>query len=287
MALKVSKILVSQPRPAVLEKSPFFEFAERHNLVVDYKPLIRVVGVSLKEFRAQRTEILDHSTMIFSSRTTIDSFFRICEEARIVVPETMKYICNTEAVALYLQKYIVYRKRKISFADGTFNSLLELIVKHKDDKFILALTEPYKPELPETLSKLKLKVDPVVFARTVSADMAEIKPEEYDIIALYSPSDVKALAENFDVEKLPVVATFGEATLRAAKEAGMKVKASAPSPEAPSMVKALDIYCNKIQEGMEVEDAEVKENLEKEEFIRAQQTKLQKKTRTRAPRKVQ
>ena len=285
--MKVSKILVSQPRPAVLEKSPFFEFADRHNLVVDYKPLISVVGVSLKEFRAQRTEILDHTTMIFSSRTTIDSFFRICEEARIVVPETMKYICNTEAVALYLQKYIVYRKRKISFADGTFNSLLELIVKHKDDKFILALTEPFKPELPETLSKLKLKVDPVVFARTVSADMSEIKPDEYDIIALYSPSDVKALAENFDVDKLPVVATFGEATLRAAKEAGMKVKASAPSPEAPSMVKALDIYCNKIQEGMEVEDAEVKENLEKEEFIRAQQSKLQKKTRTRAPRKVQ
>ena len=285
--MKVSKILVSQPCPAVLEKSPFFEFAERHNLVVDYKPLIRVVGVSLKEFRAQRTEILDHTTMIFSSRTTIDSFFRICEEARIVVPETMKYICNTEAVALYLQKYIIYRKRKISFAAGTFNSLLELIVKHKDEKFILALTEPYKPELPETLSKLKLKVDPVVFARTVSADMSEIKPDEYDIIALYSPSDVKALVENFDIDKLPVVATFGEATLRAAKEAGLKVKASAPSPEAPSMVKALDIYCNKVQEGINVEDAEVKENLEKEEFIRAQQTKLQKKTRTRAPRKAQ
>jgi uroporphyrinogen-III synthase len=190
-------------------------------------------------------------------------------------------------VALYLQKYIVYRKRKISFADGTFNSLLELIVKHKDEKFILALTEPFKPELPNTLSKLKLKVDPVVFARTVAADMSELKPEEYDIIALYSPSDVKALAENFDVEKLPVVATFGEATLRAAKEAGLKVKASAPSPEAPSMVKALEIYCNKVSEGVEIEDAEVKENLEKEEFIRAQQTKLQKKTRVRAPRKAQ
>ena len=147
--MKVSKILVSQPRPAVIEKSPFYEFANDNNLVVDYKPLIRVVGVSLKEFRAQRTEILDHTTMIFSSRTTIDSFFHICEEARITVPETMKYICNTEAVALYLQKYIVYRKRKISFADGTFNSLLELIVKHKDEKFILALTEPFKPELPE------------------------------------------------------------------------------------------------------------------------------------------
>ena len=276
---------MSQPRPAVIEKSPFHEFSSEHELTVDYKPLIRVVGVSLKEFRAQRTEILEHSTMIFSSRTTIDSFFHICEEARITVPETMKYICNTEAVALYLQKYIVYRKRKISFADGTFNSLVELIVKHKDEKFILALTEPYKPELPETLTKLKLKVSPVIFARTVAADMSELKPEEYDIIALYSPSDVKALVENFYIERLPVVATFGQATLRAAKEAGLKVKASAPSPEAPSMVKALDIYCRKMEEGAEIADAEVMEDSQKEEFIRAQQSKLQKKTRTRTSKK--
>ena len=277
--------MVSQPAPAVIEKSPFYDFSNKHNLTIDYHPLIRVVGVSLKEFRAQRTEILEHSTMIFSSRTTIDSFFHICEEARITVPETMKYICNTEAVALYLQKYIVYRKRKISFADGTFNSLVELIVKHKDEKFILALTEPFKPELPDTLQTLKLKVSPVVFARTVAADMSKINPDDYDIIALYSPSDVKALSENFDVEKLPVVATFGEATLRAAKEAGMKVKASAPSPEAPSMAKALDIYFTKLEEGKEVIDAEVKDDLSKEEFIRAQQTKLQKKTRTRTVKK--
>ena len=280
--MKISKILVSQPRPAVIEKSPFYEFSQTHELNIDYKPLIRVVGVSLKEFRAQRTEILDHTTMIFSSRTTIDSFFRICEEARITVPETMKYICNTEAVALYLQKYIVYRKRKISFADGTFNSLVELIVKHKDEKFMLALTEPFKPELPETLAKLKLSVSPVVFARTVSADMSDLHPEEYDII---SPNDVKALTENFDIEKLPVVATFGEATLRAAKEAGLKVKASAPSPEAPSMVKALDIYCTKMEEGVAIDDAVVKEDKDKEEFIRAQQSKLQKKSRTRTPKK--
>ena len=283
--MKISKILVSQPRPAVIEKSPFYEFSQTHELNIDYKPLIRVVGVSLKEFRAQRTEILDHTTMIFSSRTTIDSFFRICEEARITVPETMKYICNTEAVALYLQKYIVYRKRKISFADGTFNSLVELIVKHKDEKFMLALTEPFKPELPETLTKLKLSVSPVVFARTVSADMLDLHPEEYDIIALYSPNDVKALTENFDIENLPVVATFGEATLRAAKEAGLKVKASAPSPEAPSMVKALDIYCTKMEEGVAIDDAVVKEDHEKEEFIRAQQSKLQKKSRTRTTKK--
>ena len=283
--MKVNKILVSQPRPAVIEKSPFYEFSQKNELSIDYKPLIRVDGVTLKEFRAQRSEILDHTTMIFSSRTTIDSFFRICEEARITVPETMKYICNTEAVALYLQKYIVYRKRKISFADGTFNSLLELIVKHKDEKFMLALTEPFKPELPDALAKLKLKVSPVVFARTVAVDLKDVNPADYDIIALYSPNDVKALAESFDIEKLPVVATFGEATLRAAKEAGLKVKASAPSPEAPSMVKALDIYCSKVAEGAVIEDAEVHSDTEKEEFIRAQQSKLQKKTRTRTTKK--
>ena len=279
--MKVSKILVSQPRPAVIEKSPFFEFSEKNNLNVDYKQLIKVVGVSLKEFRAQRTEILDHTTMIFSSRTTIDSFFRICEEARITVPETMKYICNTEAVALYLQKYIVYRKRKISFADGTFNSLVELIVKHKDEKFMLALTEPFKSDLPDTLLKLKLKVSPVVFARTVSADLAELKPLDYDIIALYSPNDVKALTENYELDKLPVVATFGEATLRAALDAGMKVKASAPSPEAPSMAKAIDLYVAKLKRGEEVGDAQVHTDEAKEEFIRTQQTKLAKKSRAR------
>ena len=151
---------------------------------------------------------------------------------------------------------------------------------------MLALTEPFKSDLPDTLAKLKLKVSPVVFARTVSADLAELKPLDYDIIALYSPNDVKALTENYELDKLPVVATFGEATLRAAKEAGLKVKASAPSPEAPSMVKALDIYCHKVEEGLEVEDAEIKESAEKEEFIRQQQSKLQKKTRTRTPKKA-
>jgi len=271
-----------------LEKSPFYDFSQRHELKIDYKPLISVVGVSLKEFRAQRVEILDHTAVIFSSRTTVDSFFHICEEARITVPETMKYICNTEAVALYLQKYIVYRKRKISFADGTFTSLLELIVKHKDERFLLALSEPHKPELPETLAKLKLTFDPVVFARTVAADMSELKPSDYDIIAVYSPSDVKALTENFNADDLPPIATFGDATLRAAVSAGLHVKASAPSPVAPSMVKALDIYCQSVASGADLTDVEHKEDAEREEFIRAQQSKLAKKSRTRhtaAPKK--
>lgn len=277
----VKNVLISQPRPAVLEKSPFFELSEKYGITVDYKPLIRVVGVSLKEFRSQRIEILDHTAVIFTSRTTVDSFFKVCEEARITVPETMKYICNTEAVALYLQKYIVYRKRKISFADGSFTGLLELIIKHKSEQLLLALSEPHKPELPDTLAKLKLNFHPVILAKTAAADMSELNPSQYDVMALYSPSDVKSVVEHFKVEELPVIAVFGEATLRAALDAGMSVKASAPSPEAPSMAKALDLYINKIKRGEDVATVEVHNDEAKEEFIRVQQNKLAKKSRTR------
>ena len=277
----VKKVLISQPRPAVLEKSPFYDLATKYGVEVDYKPLIRVVGVTLKEFRAQRIEILDHTAVIFTSRTTVDSFFRVCEEARITVPETMKYICNTEAVALYLQKYIIYRKRKISFADGSFTGLLELIIKHKAERFLLALSEPHKPELPEALAKLKIDFDPVILAMTVAADMEGVSPADYDVMALYSPSDVKSVVESFGVETLPVIATFGEATLRAALEAGLKVRASAPSPEAPSMAKALDLYIGKLSRGEEVAEVEMKSDPAKEEFIRSQQSKLAKKSRVR------
>ena len=145
--MKIKNILVSQPAPAVLDKSPFYEIIKKYNLVMDFNPFIRVVGVSLKEFRSQRVEILSHSAVIFTSRAMIDNFFRICEEARITVPESMKYFCNSEAVALYLQKYIVYRKRKIFFADSTFTNFMELIVKHKDENFLLTLTEPAKPAM--------------------------------------------------------------------------------------------------------------------------------------------
>ena len=279
----VKKILISQPRPAVIEKSPFYDLATKYGVEIDYKPLIRVVGVTLKEFRAQRIEILDHTAVIFTSRTTVDSFFRVCEEARITVPETMKYICNTEALALYLQKYIIYRKRKISFADGSFTGLLELIIKHKAERFLLALSEPHKPELPEALAKLKINFDPVILAMTVAADMEGIRPADYDVMALYSPSDVKTVVESFGVDALPVVATFGDATLRAALGAGLKVRASAPSPEAPSMAKALDLYIGKLSRGEEVAEVEAKSDSAKEEFIRSQQSKLAKKSRARRP----
>ncbi len=279
--MKVKKILVSQPRPAVIEKSPFFELSNRQKIDVEFKPLIKVVGVTLKEFLSQRTEILEHTAIIFTSRTTVDSFFHICEEARITVPESFKYICQTEAVALYLQKYIVYRKRKISFANGSFTSFIELIVKNKAEKFILALTEPHKPELHESLTKLKLNFSPVILARTIAADMSDLKFSEFDITALYSPSDVKALVENTPAEELPNVAVFGEATLHAAVESGLHVKAMAPTPEAPSMVKALDIFIDKSAKGEEIEDFADVVDSAKEEFIRSQQSKLAKKPRAR------
>ncbi len=280
--MKINKILISQPRPAVVEKSPFYELSQKHKLQVDYVPLIKVVGVSSKEFRSQRVDILSHTAVIFTSRTTIDSFFRICEESRVTVPETMKYVCTTEAIALYLQKYIVYRKRKISFADGSFKGLIELIVKHKDEKYMLALSEPHKPELPETLSTLKINFTPAILARTVATDVDGLDINSYDMLLLYSPWDIITITEKFGTERLPVIATFGEGTLRKAIESGIEVRANAPTPAAPSLAKAVDIFCAKVAKGEDVPPVQLEEDATKEEFIRNQQSKLAKKSRSRA-----
>ncbi|MBQ2019695.1 MAG: uroporphyrinogen-III synthase [Rikenellaceae bacterium] len=279
--MSIKKILVSQPQPAIIEKSPFFEIVRKHKVDIDYNPFNRVQGVSLKEFMGQRVEILTHTAVIFTSRTTVDSFFRICEESRITVPETMKYICQTEAVALYLQKYIVYRKRKIFFADGSFTNFLELIIKHKEEKYMLALSEPHKPELPEALERLKLNVDQVILAKTVQTDVSKLPLAEYDMVALYSPSDVAAFKSAYEDKPMPRVATFGDATARAAVAAGITINVMAPTPAAPSMTKAIDIYLNKLATGEEVAPIELHDDQNNEEFIRTQQAKLAKKTRVR------
>lgn len=199
----------------------------------------------------------------------------------MTVPEGMKYICQTEAVALYLQKYIVYRKRKISFADGTFTNFIELIVKNKAEKFLLTMTEPHKPELEDALERLKLNFSPVILARTISTNMEGVNFADFDITALYSPSDVKALVENTPSDQRPIVATFGLSTLQAAYDAGLKVKAMAPRAEAPSMVKALDIFITQSENDEEIEDFTPVSNKGQEEFIRTQQSKLSKKPRAR------
>jgi uroporphyrinogen-III synthase len=255
--------------------------ANKFQLEIDFRPLIQVKGVTSKEFRSQRVDILAHTAVIFTSRTTIDSFFRICEEARITVPETMKYICSTEAIALYLQKYIVYRKRKISFADGSFTGIMEQIVKHKEEKLLLALSEPHKPEIPDGLTRLNINYTPVILARTVASDIEAEDLMQYDMLLLYSPWDVKAICEKMDVDSMPVISTFGEGTLRLASENHLPVKAFAPSPAAPSLAKAVDLYIADVLAGKQVDDVEFAENEQNEEFLRTQQTKLAKKSRTR------
>ncbi len=269
---KIKHLLVSQPAPAVVEKSAFFDLGERFSLAIDYHPFIRVEGVSAKEFRGQRVDILSHTAIIFTNRGTIDHFFRICEESRVVVPDTMKYLCFTEAIALYLQKYIVYRKRKISFADGTFKGFMELIVKHQDEKLMLALTEPHKPEIPQTLEKLKVKFDRAILAHTVSNDLEGIDLERYQVIVLYSPSDVKALTDRFGSENLPLIATFGEGTTRKALEAGLQVATMAPTPAAPSMAKALEIFIGDYNAGKTAtKKIVVKADKTADEFVKAHQ----------------
>ena len=281
MSNTVSKILVAQPAPAIVEKSPFYELSKRLNIQVDYNPLIKVIGVTPKEFRSQRVNILDHTAVIFTSRTTIDSFFHICEDARITIPETMKYICSTESIALYLQKYIIYRKRKISFTDGSFTGLIELIVKHKSEKMLLSLSEPHKPEIPEALTRLNINYTPIILARTVATDISTEKLKEYDMILLYSPWDVKSICEKMPSEEMPTIATFGEGTLKLATENNIHVKANAPTPQAPSLAKAVDIYIQNIRSGKEVEDVVFESDETKEEFLRSQQSRLTKKTRSK------
>jgi uroporphyrinogen-III synthase len=272
--LKIKNLLVSQPAPAVIEKSPFFELTGKYDLAIDYRPFIRIEGVSAKEFRSQRVEILDHTAIIFTSRTTIDNFFRICEETRTVIPESMKYLCNTESVALYLQKHIIYRKRKISFADGSFTKFMELILKHKNENFLLTLSEPHKPEIPETLTRLKIKYDPVILARTVSSDLSDVDLGKYQMLVFYSPSEIKTLIEKFPNSPMPLIATFGERTTRKAIESGLTVSTMAPSPAAPSMTKALDLFIGEINSGKMPSAVSLGDNNhEAEDFLKAHQTK--------------
>lgn len=268
--------MVSQPVPAVAEKSPYYEIYKKYGVNIDYRPFIRVEGVSLKEFRSQRVEILEHSAVIFTSRTTVDHFFRICEEARVNVPETMKYICNTETVALYLQKYIVYRKRKISFADGSFKNFMELIMKYRDEKMLLVLSEPYKPEIAETMEKLGMDFHKVILSRTVSADLADVERTKYDMFVFFSPSEIVSLTSNFGAEDLPMLATFGDGTTRAALTAGLTVNLKAPTPQAPSMAKAIDIFLEQVRAGKEVPEVVFEEKKVADEFLKEQASKPKK-----------
>lgn len=244
--MKIKKIIVSQPEPQS-EKSPYLELAQRHGLKIDFRPFIHVEGVTSKEFRQQRIDILNHTAVIFTSKTAIDHFFRICEELRITVPETMKYFCITESVALYLQKYIVYRKRKIFYGNNTFQDLMEVILKHKDEKFLLSLSDVHKPEIPKSLDKAKLKYTKGIFYKTVSSDLSDLKEVNYDMLVFYSPNGIKSLFDNFpSFEQGDIkIAAFGPTTAKAVKDAGLRLDVCAPTPSCTSMPQALDEFIKK------------------------------------------
>jgi len=241
--LKIKKILVSQPEPNN-PKSPYFDLAKKYNLKIDFKPFIEVEGVSAKDFRQQKINILDFNAVIFTSKTAIDHFFRICNELRICVPDTMKYFCITENVAFYLQKYIVYRKRKIFHGKAKFQDLIDMIIKHREDNFFVPLSEPHNAEIPDLLGKHGIKYTIGTLYKTISSNFKNNGDFDYDIIVFYSPSGIKSLKENFPefVQGEVKIAAFGPTTATAVEQEGLRLDINAPNPKAPSMTMALDDY---------------------------------------------
>jgi uroporphyrinogen-III synthase len=234
---------VSQPEPSEA-KSPYFDLAKKYNLKIDFKPFVQVEGVSIKDFRAQKINILNFTAIIFTSKTGIDHFFRICNEMRIVVPDTMKYFCITENVAFYLQKYIVYRKRKIFHGKSKFQDLIDVIIKHREDSFFVPLSEPHNAEIPELLDKNNIKYIIGTLYKTISSHFSNLKDFDYDILVFYSPSGIKSLKENFPgfVQGDVKIAAFGPTTACAVEHEGLRLDINAPNPKAPSMTMALDNF---------------------------------------------
>ena len=241
--MKVKTILVSQPEPKV-ENSPYFELEEKQKVKIDFIPFIHVEGVSSKDVRQQKIDLANYTAIILTSRNSVDHFFRIAEEMRFKVPDTLKYFCQSEAVAYYLQKYVVYRKRKIYVGKRTFAELSPLIKKYKNEKFLLPSSDMLKPDVPKTLNKLGVDWKRATFYKTVVSDLSHLREVFYDILVFFSPSGIKSLFENFpDFEqKNTRIAVFGNTTVKAAKEHGLTVNIQAPTPETPSMTMALEKY---------------------------------------------
>ena len=245
--MSVKNILISQQQPTTA--SPYTSIAEKFGVNFDFKPFFKIEPLTSREFRSQRINILDHTAIVFSARSTIDAFFQLCEELRVKVPETMKYFCTTEAVANYLQKHIVYRKRKIFFGDGKPDSIIGLIgTKHKGEKFLIATAESStKDAVTKAFETQKYEFETAVFVKPVSQDIKDVDLHAYDIIVFFNPADVKSLYENqpdFQQGDIKFV-SYGKSVVGAMEDAGLSIEISAPTVEAPSVAKALEIYLSK------------------------------------------
>lgn len=262
--MEIKNILISQPEPATPENSPFTALAAKYKVKVKYLPFIKTERVTSKEFRQQRVDILVHTAVLFTSRTAVSNFFSICEECRVTVPESMKYFCVSESVALFLQKYIVYRKRKIFFGKGSFVDLMDIIAKHATENFLVPLSEPHKPEIPKMLADAKLRHTKVILSRTISQDnlKSELDIKKFDLLLFYSPAEVTALKDNFGDEANGIrIATFGVNTAVSVREAGYNLVSMAPTVETPSMVMSVEKYIKALKGGEEPDTAYIDENI--------------------------
>lgn len=248
--MKVKTILVSQPEPKI-ENSPYFDLQDRQKVKVDFRPFIHVEGLEAKDIRQQKIDLTKFSAIILTSRNSVDHFFRVAEEMRFKVPDTMKYFCQSEAVAYYLQKYVVYRKRKIYVGKRTFEDLMPLIKKYKDENFLLPTTDKVKPVIPNALDKLGVNWTQATFYKTVISDLSDLENVTYDILVFFSPSGIESLFHNFpDFKQNETrLAVFGNTTIKAVEAKGLRVDIAAPTPETPSMTMALKKYIDQVNKG--------------------------------------
>ncbi len=244
--MKVKTILVSQPEPKV-DNSPYFELQQKFKVKIDFRPFIHVEGVSAKDIRSQKIDLTHYTAIILTSKNAVDHFFRVAEEMRYKIPESLKYFCQSEAIAYYLQKYVVYRKRKIYVGLKDFAEMSPLIKKYKDEKFLLPASDQLNVEAPITLNNLKVDWTQAIFYKTVMSDLSDLADVYYDVLAFFSPTGIKSLFMNFpDFEQNNTrIAVFGSSTQKEAIEHGLRVDIMAPSPEAPSMTMALEKYIAK------------------------------------------
>jgi uroporphyrinogen-III synthase len=242
--LKIKTILVSQPQPSDLEKSPYSDLAKKFNVNVVFRKFIIIEGIPAKEFRKDRINILDYTAVIFTSRNAVDHFFRICKEMRIEVPDTMKYFSISESTAYYLQKYVQYRKRKVFHSKENFGNLVELIKKHKAEKFLLPCSDIHKQEIANMLEENKILFKKAVIYRTLASDLSDIKIEDYDMLVFFSPAGIKSLYKNFPKFKQnkTTIGAFGPSTAKAVTDAALTLNISAPSKTATSMTMAIEQY---------------------------------------------
>lgn len=248
----IKKILVSQPKPTS-EKSPYFDIATKFDVELVFRPFIKVEGMSAKEFRTQKVNILDYTSVIFTSRHAIDHFFTLAKELRINIPEDMKYFCVTETIALYIQKYVQYRKRKVFFGStGRIDDLLPTMVKHKTEKYLVPMSDVHNDSISKLLDSKKLNHCECVMYKTVSNDFTpeEVENFDYDMLIFFSPSGIEALTKNFPEfnQGEIAIATFGPATAKAAKEAGLRLDIEAPNEKYPSMTGALQHYLFEVED---------------------------------------